>query len=107
MAINIPRGNSDEVIEKIIEVLRKYEADHPQADIDLYRQNSVSVRVRIIDPDFAGKGKPQRSQQAWQYLGQLSDEVQSDISTVLLLTPDETKMSFANFEFNDPVPSKL
>ena len=107
MAINIPRGNSDEVIDKMIAALRTYEADHPRAQIDLYRQNSVSVRVRIIDPDFAGQGKPQRSKQAWRYLGDLPDEVQSDISTVLLLTPDETKKSFANFEFDDPVPSKL
>lgn len=107
MAINIPRGNSDEVIDTITATLRDYEADHPRAQIDLYRQNSVSVRVRIIDPDFAGQGKPQRNQQAWRYLGQLPEEIQSDISTVLLLTPDETKMSFANFEFEDPIPSKL
>ncbi len=107
MAITIPRGKSDEVIDKIMAALRTYEADHPRAQIDLYRQDSVSVRVRIIDPDFAGQGKPQRSQQAWKYLGQLPEEEQSDISTVLLLTPDETKMSFANFEFNDPIPSKL
>jgi hypothetical protein len=107
MAINIPRGTSDEVIDKIIVALRDYEADHSQAQIDLYRQNSVSVRVRIVDPDFAGQGKPQRSQQAWRYLGKLSDDVQSDISTVLLLTPDETRASFANLEFEDPIPSKL
>jgi hypothetical protein len=107
MAINIPRGKSDEVIEKIIDALRQYERDHPRAQIELYRQNSVSVRVRIIDPDFARLGKPQRSQLAWKYLGALPEEVHSDISTVLLLTPDETKMSFANFEFDDPIPSKL
>jgi hypothetical protein len=107
MAINIPRGNSDEVIDKIIDALRGYEADHKRAQIDLYRQNSVSVRVRIIDPDFARLGKPQRSQQVWRYLEHLPEEIQSDISTVLLLTPDETKKSFANFEFDDPVPSKL
>lgn len=107
MAIHIPRGTSDEVIDKIIAVLQQYEADHPRAEIDLYRQNSVSVRVRIVDPDFAGHGKPQRSQRAWKYLGLLSEDVQSDISTVLLLTPDEKKASFANFEFDDPVPSKL
>ena len=35
----------------------------------------------------------------------LPDEVQSDLSTVILLTPEETGMSFANFEFEDPVPS--
>jgi hypothetical protein len=49
----------------------------------------------------SGVGKP------WQYLGELPEEVQSDISTVLLLTPDETKKSFANFEFDDPIASKL
>ena len=107
MAINIPRGKSDAVIDKIIAALCPYEVDHPQAQIDLYRQNSVSVRVRIVDPDLAGQGKPQRSQQAWKYLGQLPEDVQADISTVLLLTPDEKKNSFANFEFEDPVPSKL
>lgn len=107
MAISIPRGKSDEVIEKIISALRTYEADHQSARIDLYRQNSVSVRVRIIDAGFRGKSKPQRSQQVWSYLGSLSDEVQGDISTVILLTPEETKMSFANFEFEDPVASSL
>ena len=107
MAINVPRGKSDEVMEKIAAVLSAYEADHPHAKIDFYRQNSVSVRVRIIDPDFVGYGRPQRSQQAWRYLEKLPDDVQSDISTVLLLTPDEAKSSFANLEFDDPVPSKL
>ncbi len=107
MGINVPRGKSDGVIDSIVAVLKQYEADHPQAQIDIYRQNSVSVRLRIIDLGFSGRTKPQRSQQVWKYLGQLKDEVQGDISTVLLLAPDETKMSFANFEFDDPIPSKL
>lgn len=108
MAITIPRGTSDAIIDLIIATaLRPYEKDHPQAQIDLYRQNPVSVRLRIVDPEFAKKGRPQRSQQAWKYLEHLPDEVQSDISTVLLLTPEETKLSFSNFEFDDPIPSKL
>jgi hypothetical protein len=107
IAITIPRGKSDEVIDAIIAALRAYEADHQQAQIDLYRQNSVSVRVRIIDPDFASQGKSQRSQHVWRYFEQLPEEVHSDISTVLLLTPDETKKSFANLEFDEPIPSKL
>ena len=101
MAINIPRGRSDAIIEAILEVLRAYEADHRDAQIDIYRQNSVSVRVRIIDPIFAGKSKVERSKQVWQYLNTLPDEVQSDLSTLILLTPEETKMSFANFEFEE------
>jgi hypothetical protein len=107
MAIKIARGNGDAVIEQIMDVLRQYEVDHPKAEIDLYRQNPVSVRARIVDPDFKGRGKPERSRLAWRYLEKLPDEVQSDISMVLLLTPDEKKLSFANFEFEDPVPSEL
>jgi stress-induced morphogen len=107
MAIRIPRGKTDPILKKISEVLRKYEADHPGADIDLYRQNPVSVRLRIIDPTFAGQGRVQRHQLVWQYLDQLTEEVQSDISTILLLTPAEKKKSFANFEFDDPIPSQL
>jgi stress-induced morphogen len=107
MAIDVPRGHSDVTIKKIIAALENYEHDHADARITLYRQNPVSVRVRIIDPSFAGKGKPERNQLAWNYLNELSEDVQSDISMLLLLTPDETKKSFANFEFDDPVPSKL
>ena len=107
MAIQIPRGTSDEVIDQIIDVLRRYEADHPQAQVDLYRQNLVSVRLRIIDPDFAGELKSQRHRLVWQYLESLPEEVQSDISTLLVLTPEELPRSFGNFEFEDPVPSEL
>jgi hypothetical protein len=107
MAIKIPRGDSESVIDRIIEALRAYEAAHPHAQIDLYRQNPVSVRIRIIDPEFAGQGKPDRSQRVWKYLDGLPEEVQSDISTIILLTPDEKKTSFANFEFDDPIPSNF
>ncbi len=107
MPISIPRGTSDEVIENIVAVMRDYQADHPRAQIDVYRQSPVSVRLRIIDPQFAGHGKPDRSDQVWHYLERMPEELQSDISTVLLLTPDETKSSFANFEFEDPVSSPV
>jgi hypothetical protein len=107
MPINIPRGQSDDVIDCIIKALRAYEADHPNSRIDIYRQNSVSVRVRIIDPDFAGQSKVERSKQVWRYLDPLPDDTQSDLSTLILLTPEETKSSFANLEFEDPVPSSL
>lgn len=107
MSIDIPRGKSDGKIESIKAQLKKYEHDHPDAKISLYRQNSVSVRVRIIDSSFKGKDKPDRNQLVWKYLDDLSEDVQSDISMLLLLTPDEATESFANFEFDDPIPSKL
>jgi hypothetical protein len=107
MSINIFRGASDDVLERIIDVLGSYAVDHPAAEIDLYRQNSVSVRVRIIDPAFAGLGKSARNDHVWEYLDKLPEEVLGDISTLVLLTPDERTKSFANFEYEDPVPSTL
>ncbi len=107
MSINIPRGQSDEIIENIIESLRAYEADHPSAQIDLYRQNKVSVRVRIIDPDLASGNWVERNTYVWKYLDSLDEESLSDITSLILLTPDETKNSLANFELEDPVPSRI
>ena len=107
MSINIPRGESDEIIERIVEALRVYEADHPNARIDLYRQNSVSVRVRIIDPDLADLNRAERNKYVWKYFDILSEDDQSEVSSLILLKPDEVEKSFANFEFEDPVPSGL
>lgn len=107
MPIDIPRGTSDGVIDRMTEALRAYEADHPNARIDLYRQNSVSVRVRIIDPDFVGRSRVDRHNEVWTYLDALPEDIQSDLSSLILLTPEETGMSFANFEFDDPVSSIL
>ncbi len=107
MAISIPRGRSDTVIQQIISALEGYQTNNPHSKIDLYRQNTVSVRVRIIDPSFVGQGKSQRSSTVWKFLDPLPEEVIADISTLLLLTPEESKTSFANFEFEDPSPSRF
>jgi hypothetical protein len=107
MAIRIPRGKSDAILERFIDVLRGFEADHPAAQIDIYRQNPVSVRVRIIDPNFRDESKVERSKKVWRYLGKLPEEVQSDLSTLILLEPAEAAQSFANHEFEDPIPSSL
>jgi hypothetical protein len=105
MAINIVRGGKDKGIVKIIAALKGYEKANPRAVIDLYRQSPVSVRIRIVDPAFRGMDKTSRHEKTWEYLESLPEEVQSDISMLVLLAPDETKMSFANFEFDDPIPS--
>ena len=107
ISIQVPRGGTDSIIDQMIGALRVYAQNHSQAQIDLYRQNRVSVRVRIIDPDFAGRGKSDRHDDVWRYFDVLPDETVADLSTLILLTPDETARSFANFEFDDPVPSTL
>lgn len=107
MSIHILRGSSDAALEQVINALRCYQAEHPQAEIAVYRQNSVSIRVRIIDEYYRGKSRSQRIDIAWPYLESLPEEMLGDITTVLLLTPEETRDSFANVEFEEPVHSQL
>ena len=97
----------DEAVRRVLDVLEEYEKGHPHADIEAYRQNSVSVRIRIIDPDFQHMDRVERDDAVWEILEQLPPEDQSQITLLLLLTPDETKDSFANFEFENPGPSRL
>lgn len=105
MPINIPRGKKDKVIDKIIVALKCFEKARPKARIDVYRQSPVSVRIRVIDPSFHGVDKSSRHEKIWQFLDQLPEDVQGDISMLVLLAPDETKVSFSNLEFDDPVPA--
>lgn len=107
MAITVTRGKSDAIIDRLVDTLRTYQADHPDARIDLYRLNSVSVRIRIIDEGFAGQTRAERSRAVWRYLDALDDDVQGDISALILLAPDETQNSMMNLEFEDPSPLLL
>ncbi len=107
MPVKILRGASDNILEQVIAVLRNYEATHPGAVIDLYRQNSVSIRVRIVDSAFQGMSKKERNDLVWDYLDTLADEAQGDISMLVLLDPSEREKSFSNLEYEDPVPSIL
>ena len=98
----------DEDVEQILELLaREYQSSHPSSRIDVYRQNSVSIRIRIIDPGFRGKNRVERDRPISQLLARLPEAIESQITLLLLLTPDETEQSFANFEFEHPVPSAI
>jgi len=107
MPVEVARGTRDPIVDQIAEALAAYERKHPQSRITIYRQNPYSVRVRIIDPDFQGMSKADRNDYVWRFFDPLSDESQADVSMLVLLTPSEVKKSFANMEFEDPVPSEL
>lgn len=101
------RGTADAALQAVAASISSYEQDHPQAEAVLYRQNSVSIRVRIIDPDLQGVEEADRHDLIWNLFAGLSEDIQSQITLLLLLTPDETAMSFANYEFDHPVPTGL
>ena len=103
-------ANSKDVdvqVQQVLRVLDQYKGDHPNAQIDVRRQNSVSIRIRIIDPDFGGLDRVDREPAVWRVLKTLPEEVFTNITMLLLLAPDETERSLANQEFEDPIPSRL
>ena len=94
----------------VLGILDGLEADqvgHPSAKIDSDRQNSASIRIRIIDPDFRKTSRDDRHGEIWGCLDLLPEEIQSQITVVLTLTPDETETSIANIDLENPIPSRL
>src|SRR6516225_6776675 len=98
MTVKLHVKRPDSILRQIANALGEYEKAHPDAEIEAYRQNSVSVRIRILTPKFAGKSRAQREEEVWAVLNELPDEVAAEISLLLLLTPEEAKNSFASFE---------
>ncbi|WP_337175702.1 hypothetical protein [Paludisphaera sp.] len=103
MAVEI-RGSSDETLDAIASALEAYQADRPGTRVTMYRQGPYSIRVRVLDPGFESMSRGDRSRLVWSYLARLTEDQQADINMLLLRTPGELKDSFANFEFEDPVP---
>ena len=106
MTITI-RGKTDKTLESVRKALLEYQRQHPDAQIDLYKRNSISVRIRVVDPGFAGLRKSDRHALVWEHLVKLPEKIQGDISMVVLLSPDEVAGSLANLEFEDPSPSLI
>lgn len=100
-------GVRDGDVERLRAALGVYGADHPGARIQVYRQNSVSIRARIIDPDFAGIDRGRRHEAIWSLIEGLPEELQSQLSVLLLMTPEEAARSFASLDFDNPIPSDL
>jgi stress-induced morphogen len=101
------RGPSDSGLMAIGAALDEYLAHHPSAQVVVYRRDSVSIRIRIVDPDFAHLNRVQRHHAIMPSLRKLPEELRSDITVLLLLTPDEADGSFANMEFENPVPAPM
>ncbi|HEU5116359.1 MAG TPA: hypothetical protein VFT74_06730 [Isosphaeraceae bacterium] len=82
--------------------------------VDAYRYNSASIRVRVIDPRFEGLSPEKRDELVEPHLEQLPEHTQADIMTLFTFAPSELQQppgSFReymqNIEFDDPSPSML
>jgi stress-induced morphogen len=72
-----------------------------------YQYNPASIRVRIIDDRFSRKSNPERESLVVPLLEELPEDLQADITILLLLAPDEAEGSMMNVEFENPSPSLL
>jgi hypothetical protein len=96
----------DGQVQQILDVLAAYERTHPKAQIQGRRHSPVSIRLRIIDPDFQGRDRLEREPEVWKLLQQRPEEVFVNITMLLLLTPEEAEKSFASQESDHPIPSR-
>jgi hypothetical protein len=92
------------------ETLRKAGFDQ----VDSYRYNPASIRVRVIDCRFEGLSDEQRDAMVELRLGDLPERTQADIidlftfaPSVLIPSPRIRKEFMLNAEFDDPSPSIL
>ena len=60
---------------------------------DSYRQNSASIRVRVIDPRFEGITREKRDAMVEEYLDKLPLETQRDIVTLFTFAPSEIEQT--------------
>src|SRR5437660_180346 len=98
---------TDPHVQQILDALQdQYGAKHPKAEIEAYRYNSASIRIRIIDPDFAGKDLVEREEMVWPIIEALPDNVRSEITVLLLLPPKERKHSLLSTEFDERTRSR-
>src|SRR5207253_1037115 len=95
---------------QVEEVLKRAGLDQ----VDAYRYNSASIRVRVIDPRFEGMPRDKRDGMVEPHLEQLPERTQADIVTLFTFAPSELQQSaktlkefLLNTEFEDPSPSIL
>jgi hypothetical protein len=82
--------------------------------VDAYRYNSASIRVRVIDAKFEGLPSEPRDAMVEPHLEQLPERTQADIMNLFTFAPSELEESSKTFrqfllntEFEEPSPSML
>jgi hypothetical protein len=79
----------------------------PNGKVDVYRYNPACIRVRVVDEKFRRRSRFGRERMVEPILAKLPKEVQSEITVLLLLPPEELGKSMMNLEFEHPAYSRL
>lgn len=71
---------------------------------ECYRYSPGVIRIRIVDPRFAGLSRSERRKLVLPLVRQLPEETRLDITMLALITDEERSTSRVNLEFEDPSP---
>jgi hypothetical protein len=99
------RDAATRTVEKALQ--DQYVSKHPTAKVAVYRYNSASIRIRVLDKAFEGKDILAREEEFIPIIRSLPDDIQDQITVLLTLTPKESKRSQFSAEFDNPTPSPL
>ena len=95
---------------QVEEVLKKAGFDQ----VDAYRYNPASIRIRVIDPRFEELPIEERDAMVEPILEQLPERTQADIISLYTFAPSELQQTpktlrqfLLNTEFEEPSPSRL
>lgn len=99
----------------IVETVLKEASFH---QVDAYRYNPGSIRVRVIDPRFANLPEDERADLVEPHLKRVPEDIRRKIIMLLAFAPEELefqshptttnwKYLFLNEEFENPSPSLL
>lgn len=103
------RGKADPAVSAVKAAVERFSKRHPDVEGVVYRYNSGAIRLRIVTRAFERMDDVARYDKVWPFLEALDEDVVSQVSILLLLTPNEysAKQSMMNLEFDDPSPSRL
>ena len=104
MSSHVVTSKTKEIEDKL---RAEFLPEHPRAKISVYRYNSWSIRIRIIDSHFEGKTIAERERDVLPIIRDMSDYAQDRITMLLLITPEESNRSLLSLEFDDPKPSSI
>ncbi len=71
---------------------------------ECYRYSPGVIRIRIVDPRFAGLSRSERRELVLPHIRELPEETQLDVTMLVLVTEEEKPRSPVNLEFEDPSP---
>lgn len=82
--------------------------------VDAYRFNVASIRVRVVDRRFEGRTPEERDAMVEPHLRRLPERTEADITTLFTFAPSDleqpprsSRNHLSNVEFEDPSPSML